>query len=78
MADKPDDKFKDIPKYPGPGPDHPRCKCVIYGLDDITVAELKAIAREIDRMMMAPLKDIDPGNLIHYYSTLPDHFKKIN
>jgi len=69
-----DDKKR--PEYPGPGPYHPRCYCTIYGLDAVTVAQMKAIAKEIDRMMLEPPKEIDPGNMIHYYHKLEGHFER--
>lgn len=67
---------KKWPEYPGPGPFHPRCRCYLYGLDEETTAQLKAIAEEIDRRMMEPLKNIDPGDMTGYYETLEGHFKK--
>lgn len=75
MADKPNDKYKEIPDYPGPGPNHPRCYCTIYGLDKVTTAQLKAIAKEMDRMMIEPLRIAD---MSEYYEALEGHFKKIN
>ena len=47
-----------------------------YGLDEETTAQLKAIAEEIDRRMLEPLKNIDPGDMTGYYETLEDHFEK--
>jgi len=75
MTDKPEDKYKNIPDYPGPGPDHPRCYCTIYGIDEETEAALNVIAKEMDRLMMEPLKIAD---MSEYYETLEGHFKKIN
>ena len=75
MADKPKDKNKEIPDYPGPGPERPHCLCTIYGMDEETEAALNAIAKEMDRMRIEPLKIAD---MSEYYEALEGHFKKIN
>jgi len=64
---------KKRPEYPGPFPYHPRCHCTICGLDDVTVAQLKAIAEETDQMIMEALRVAD---LTEYYEHLEGHFER--
>lgn len=52
------------------------CRCTLYGLDDLTVAQLNAIAKEIDSMFMEDLKHLNPGNMNHYYETLEGHLER--
>ncbi len=44
-----------------------------YGLDDETTAHLKAIAKEVDRMMTEVVEVVD---MTEYYEKLEGHFKR--
>lgn len=70
MADK-----KDNPTG-SPFPEHPMCKCTLYGIDEETTAILDAIALDIDRQFMKDLRSQNPGDMIAYYENLEGHFER--
>lgn len=63
---------KKRPEYPGPFPYHPRCHCTIYGLDDLIVAQLKAIAEDVE--LFWALEKV--ADLTEYYEHLEGHFER--
>jgi hypothetical protein len=74
MANKPKYKTKPHPDFLGPTgnppPEHPMCQCTIYDRWGEATAQLDAIVKEIDRMMMETLKVAD---MTEYYEALEGH-----